>query len=72
MCATMLTDTIKFDDLNLDGFGEDEMNDDTSSFILELDTEATEAANAASVYVEYDADGKRLVKAPSLDSVIYQ
>ena len=63
----MLTDTIDFDfdSLNLEGFGdEDEMNDDTSSFILEL---AAEAASAASVYVEYGADGKRLVKAPSTE-----
>lgn len=57
----MLTDTIDFDfdSLNLDGFGDDEMNDDVSSFILEL---ATEAANAASVYITYDADGKRITK----------
>lgn len=55
----MLTDTIDFDSLNLDGFGDDEMNDDVSSFILEL---ATEAANAASVYVAFDAEGERVMK----------
>ena len=50
---------IDFDDLNLEGFGDDEMNDDVSSFILEL---AREAAEAASVYITYDADGKRIAK----------
>ena len=58
----MLTDTIDFDfdSLNLSGFGdEDEMNDDTSSFILEL---ANEATKAASVYVAFDAEGERVMK----------
>ena len=63
----MLTDTFdfNFDSLNLDGFGDDDddgMNDDVSSFILELATEAADAANSASVYVEFDASGKRVVK----------
>lgn len=51
---------IDFDSLNLNGFGEDdEMNDDASSFIVEL---ATEAANADSVYIKFDASGNRVVK----------
>ena len=49
-----------FDSLNLAGFGDnEEVSDDTSSFILEL---ATEAAEAASVYVTFNAEGERVVK----------
>ena len=48
-----------FDSLNLAGFGDnEEVSDDTSSFILEL---ATEAAEAASVYVTFNAEGERVV-----------
>lgn len=52
-----------FDSLNLDGFeDEDETSNDVSSFILEL-AESAESAQLESVYTEYDADGKPLVKA---------
>lgn len=50
---------IDFDSLNLDGFGDDdEMDDDTSTFILEL----AAVAASDSVYIEFDASGKRAVK----------
>ena len=48
-----------FDLLNLEGFEDDDTSDDVSSFILELAQQDSEE----SVYEEYDADGKPLVKA---------
>ena len=50
---------LNFDSLNLEGFGEeDETSGDVSAFILEL----AESAKPESVYVEFGADGERVVK----------
>ena len=51
-----------FDSLNLEGFGEEddaETSGDVSAFVMEL----AESAKPESVYVEFDAGGKRAVKA---------
>ena len=53
---------VNFDSLNLEGFGEEddaETSPDVSAFVLEL----AEAAKPESVYIQFDANGKRAVSA---------
>ena len=55
---------INFNSLNLEGFGEEEATSgDVASFILELAEAAQQESKPESVYVEFGADGERVVKA---------
>lgn len=55
---------INFNSLNLEGFGEEEeTSGDVASFTLELAEAAQQESKPESVYVEFGADGERVVKA---------